>query len=648
MISCCKKHKPHTHRKRNLIPKEISKTLGLRNRFAREMGKRFRKIRGLIKRAVSHEDVFGLKNIRLIAPELRIQTPGRRAFVFETNEEKARKFMEWLEREVNREVLGVTFGPPPEGSDVRTGIEEKWTGRYIHSAYQRGISDARARMRQQGLDIPEFRGITKKGEYIGTAFNQPFHADRLGYLYSRTFSSLKGVTQEMDTAISQVLAQGLADGLNPMKLAKQLNAVIADSALEMTDKLGRFIPAERRARMLARTEIIRAHVQANLMEYKQAGVKKVKYVFGGVNSCPKCEADNGRIYDLKAIWDKIPQHPHCGCGWVPVIDVKALQDEVERLREEAEELERRHRKLMNSADKLKPCMKLRPKFNVEIYKPQMCGDYYRQGNKWYYQGQEVTGDEAKRLKAMGLPPGWRDVVVARNRGDKIQAVGLDKAGRWQYRYSDEHIQAAARKKFDRVKSFAEDMPRIRGAYRNGMIDEDMRAMLLYLEDLTAIRVGSDADFKAKVKAYGLTTLLNKHVTIDGNNIILKFVAKEGIEQTYKLTDSTLADYIRRLKSGKKAGDQLFPEVNASKLNKYLKEISGNKNYSIKDFRTYHATELAFNELQKYKGRSLTKKQKKKVIDDVSKIVSDFLHNTPGMARKSYIDPFVWEIIGGLD
>ena len=152
---------------------------------------------------------------------------------------------------------------------------------------------------------------------------------------------------------------------------------------------------------------------------------------------------------------------------------------------------------------------------------------------------------------------------------------------------------------------------------------------------------------AKVKAYGLTTLQYEHVVIKGNKIILDFTAKKGIHSHYELKDARLAKWLKAKKAATSKGKQLFPEITGTKLNRYLKKLVGNKKYSVKDFRTYHATRIAYDELEKYAGLEFTVKEKKQIVLDVSTKVSEFLHNTPDMAKKSYIDPMVWEFIGGL-
>ncbi len=276
------------------------------------------------------------------------------------------------------------------------------------------------------------------------------------------------------------------------------------------------------------------------------------------------------------------------------------------------------------------------------------GNYVRgRDGQWTMDGKAVPPAMIKKLNDHKLPPGWFPAIVAKD-GGKIVATGLDDAGRWQARYSAEHVAAKAQIKHDRAKLLGRSLPEMRKAVMKDMMESgDPRAFLFHLEDQTAIRAGSKKDFKAKKKAYGLTTLQNEHVTVKGSKIDLKFVAKEGVDAHYTLDNPAIAKFLAERKSETKAGEALFPDVPAAKLNRYIQEKAGGQKFTLKDFRTYHGTRIAHKELAKYDGVELTPKQKKKVIAEVSQAAADFLHNTPTMARGSYINPMVWEIIGGL-
>lgn len=272
-------------------------------------------------------------------------------------------------------------------------------------------------------------------------------------------------------------------------------------------------------------------------------------------------------------------------------------------------------------------------------------DYYRVGGKWYLKGKQVAGSALDRLNKMAVPPIYENAMISADPNAKILSVGRASNGKWQPRYSAEHMAKKDIEKFDRAKLFGRDISSIRSNMADGILKENTNAMLLRLEDKTAIRVGTAADLKAKKKAYGLTTLKNKHVSITGDTVSLNFTAKEGLPASYKVKDKILADWLKKRKT--QFSDDLFTDSSASKLNKYLKKTAGGKKYTIKDFRTHHGTRLAFKELKKHENVVLDPKEKQKIIKKTLTKVSSFLHNTPAMAKKSYIDPMVWKLIGGF-
>ena len=175
--------------------------------------------------------------------------------------------MKWLQEQVDKGLLSVKTI-----EQVGDSIDKAWQNLYITDSYKRGIMRARYELQKAGFkNIPTIEATGG----IEMSMMTPLNMDRLGLLYSRVYSDLKGITDAMDNIISRILTQGIADGDGPMLLARKMLSAINGTGLgdlAMTDKLGRFIPAKRRAEMLARTEIIRAHHQATIQEY----VKNVK------------------------------------------------------------------------------------------------------------------------------------------------------------------------------------------------------------------------------------------------------------------------------------------------------------------------------------------------------------------------------------
>lgn len=297
-----------------------TRTTTLRNAFAREMRKRFRELSVVVRKAVDDEDCFGLKGgaEQVAAPlTMQMSTPGHAAFAFPRSQDKVRAFMRWLERQVEKGVVQVG-----DITQVGEGVEAAWTNKYVMDSYKRGVQRARYELQKAGFDVPS---IEQTGG-LEVSMSTPFHMDRVGVLYSRVFEGLKGITTAMSTQISRVLSEGMINGDNPRLLAKKLQATITGrnmGDLAIRDSLGRFIPAQRRAEMLARTEIIRAHHLATVQEYENWAVEGVRVkaewmsVGDDGRTCNECLNRTGTRYTLRQIRSMIPLHPNCRCIALP-------------------------------------------------------------------------------------------------------------------------------------------------------------------------------------------------------------------------------------------------------------------------------------------------------------------------------------------
>ncbi len=322
MCNSCIINKPLTINA--LLKGDPTRTLTLRRRFEADLVRRFKRIRKDISASIDPNDAFGLREVDHTLPGIQIyEALPPKAFAFDRDPAKINKFMEWLNIQINEGVLEIF-----PGQQVGTAIEDAWTNKYIQSAYQQGILRARQELRKKGYDVPVDDRLTGT---IQAGFNQPFHIDKVGAIYTRTYRGLKGITDEMDKQISSVLAQGIAEGRGPKELAKTI--------VDRVDKIG-----ITRARILARTEVIRAHHTATIQEYRNWGVEGVSVLAewstaGDGRVCERCSAmarkDNGLgrgIYTLDQISGLIPLHPQCRCIALP-LDVT----ENELLRQKAQE-----------------------------------------------------------------------------------------------------------------------------------------------------------------------------------------------------------------------------------------------------------------------------------------------------------------------
>lgn len=294
-------------------------TTFLRDAWAKDMKRRFKTLKQVIYTGIVKEDCFGLKQP---LNTNQLVSPGNRAFSFLRNPEKVEAFMRWIREQQSKGIISTG-----QASQLGQAVNTAWTDMYVLDSYKRGVLRARAELNKAGFQVPSTDGTGG----IDLIMAMPMHMDRVGLLYTRVFTELQGITASMDTMISRILSQGIMDGDGPALLARKLIAALDGNntgKLGMTDSLGRYIPAERRAIILARTEVIRAFHLGAIQEYRNWGLEGV-YVLaewstaGDDRVCSKCAPMDGKIFTLDEIEYLIPFHPQCRCMALPYL--KELQ-----------------------------------------------------------------------------------------------------------------------------------------------------------------------------------------------------------------------------------------------------------------------------------------------------------------------------------
>ena len=288
-----------------------TRTTMLRNRFSREMDSRFSALIVAIRKAVVNEDVFGLS---LLTQAKKVPTPGDKAFAYPSIKDQISAFMQWVDTQIEDGILGVAVG-----TQLSRAAEIAWTNYYVRLAYEQGIRRARQELINKRYQVPK---LEDSGGVNGVIAH-PSHNKNIGLLYERTFVELKGVTDTMHQQINRVLAQAMTEGKNAKQIARLLVRTIGGPTLELTDTLGRFIPAKRRAQLIARTELIRAHHLATIREYRNWGLSNVKVkaeweTMQDGRVCPECMSMDGKVFSLDEIEGKIPLHPGCRCFAEPL------------------------------------------------------------------------------------------------------------------------------------------------------------------------------------------------------------------------------------------------------------------------------------------------------------------------------------------
>jgi DNA topoisomerase I len=279
----------------------------------------------------------------------------------------------------------------------------------------------------------------------------------------------------------------------------------------------------------------------------------------------------------------------------------------------------------------------------------------RSGSGFRYfdaRGKEITDAAAvERIESLAIPPAWKDVWIAPSSRGKLQATGVDRAGRRQYLYHPEFRAAQEQAKFDRLVNFAESLPDMRRAMAEHMERDDLDpdrvcAIAVSLINLGWFRIGSERYAKT-YRTYGITTLTKRHVSIRGSRIAFRYRGKHRIWVRTALVDEELADAMKELVK-LPGGRRLFRyeqdgeiyNLGARRLNEYIRTYLGEE-FTGKDFRTWGGTLIAAISLAE-RGLADTETEAKRSVAAVMRMVGEKLGNTPAVARSSYVSPAVIE------
>jgi DNA topoisomerase I len=262
-----------------------------------------------------------------------------------------------------------------------------------------------------------------------------------------------------------------------------------------------------------------------------------------------------------------------------------------------------------------------------------------------------------RIRALAIPPAWRDVWICPSPDGHLQATGRDAKGRKQYRYHPRWRHVRDDVKYERMLAFGLALPAIRAQVDAalalpGLPRDKVLATVVHLLQATMMRIGNE-EYVRDNRSYGLTTLRNRHVRIDGSKVRFRFRGKSGVQHDVTVTDRRLARIIRRTRD--LPGQDLFQYVDdegqlhsigSGDVNDYLRAISGS-DYTAKDFRTWHGSVLAAQALLACGPAASAADAKKNVVRAVE-AVARRLGNTPAVCRKCYVHPAVIDAyLGGV-
>ena len=273
----------------------------------------------------------------------------------------------------------------------------------------------------------------------------------------------------------------------------------------------------------------------------------------------------------------------------------------------------------------------------------------KRGFRYQSQNGRLTKADLERIQNLRIPPAWVDVAINPAAKGRMQAVGRDAAGRWQYLYHEDHTRIQELRKFKRVTKFALALPKMRATVRRhlnqqGLGRERVLACVLRIISTCFMRPGSEV-YASEHGSYGIATLRRKHIKVKGDLIEFDFPGKSGVRQQRQLRDRQVARVIRS--TLKLPGFNVFKFVNGDgvvvpvtrrHVNDYIKEVMG-ENFSAKDFRTWAGTLVCACALaREINGEPLSATATKKRIVAAIKETSEVLGNTPAVCRGSYVCP----------
>jgi DNA topoisomerase-1 len=277
----------------------------------------------------------------------------------------------------------------------------------------------------------------------------------------------------------------------------------------------------------------------------------------------------------------------------------------------------------------------------------------KDSGKFFDAGGDPVKDAATlaRIKALVIPPAWTDVWICPQANGHLQATGRDAKGRKQYRYHAKWRTVRDDVKYERMLNFGKALPAIRAEVDRalklpGLPREKVLATIVYLLEATMMRIGNE-EYARTNKSFGLTTLHNRHVKVDGSAISFHFRGKSGVFHDIELHDKRLAKIIARTRE--LPGQELFQYIDAdgerhsidsSDVNDYLRTITGEE-YTAKDFRTWSGTVLAALALQEFEKFDSETQAKKNIVRAIETVAAR-LGNTPSICRKCYVHPAVLE------
>ena len=248
------------------------------------------------------------------------------------------------------------------------------------------------------------------------------------------------------------------------------------------------------------------------------------------------------------------------------------------------------------------------------------------------------------MESLAIPPAWDEVWICPDADGHLQATGRDGRRRKQYRYHALWTKHANLLKFAELRRFGERLPSLRRRVlrdlkRSSLDRRRVIATVVRLLDRGFLRVGND-DYTRLNRTYGATTLQDRHIEIEEDEVHIHFFGKHRIPRDVRLSDPILAGVLDELAMTPRSrlfryrNDGRWRDVRPQHVNEYLADTMDGA--TAKTFRTWHASCQMVSHLRQYAGTS--ERPKRRHVSEGMQAVAARLGNRPATCRKFYVHP----------
>ena len=267
---------------------------------------------------------------------------------------------------------------------------------------------------------------------------------------------------------------------------------------------------------------------------------------------------------------------------------------------------------------------------------------------YYFKNEKIKDKKIlKRIAQLVIPPAWEDVWICASENGHVQVTGIDIKNRKQYRYHESWSALREQTKYFRLRDFAHALPSIREHIKKdlcerGVSKRKVLAAVVSIMESTSIRVGNTM-YEKLYGSYGLSTMQDKHVKIQGSEVSFSFKGKKGVYHRISMKSRKLAHIISQCRDI--PGKELFQyfdhdgnrhAIDSGDVNAYIREISGG-DFTSKDFRTWTGTVKCLQAFRNL-GQAENQTQAKRLMNEAMDIVAHQLGNTRSVCKKHYIHP----------